>query len=76
MNKTIAMLTIVSAAFAVSVGAVPAFAATASTGSFATSDFAAATGSASSNGPSGSSAGFAAFCPDFATFGGSCSESA
>jgi hypothetical protein len=76
MNKTIAMLTIVSAALAAAAGAVPAFAQTASTGAFANPNHATATGSASSTGPSGSSAGTIAVCPDFATFRGSCSESA
>jgi hypothetical protein len=53
-----------------------ASAATASTGAFADPNFAAATGSASSSGPSGSSAGFVALCPDFVAIGGTCSESA
>ena len=74
MNKTIAMLTMVSAAFAVAAGAVPAFAATASTGAFANNNFAAATGTASTSGFSGSAAGNPAFCPDFISIG-SCSES-
>ena len=49
---------------------------TASTGAFADPDFAAATGAASSRGPSGSSAGLVAICPNFVAINGACSESA
>ncbi len=51
-----------------------ASAATASTGAFANSNFAAATGTASTSGFSGSAAGNPAVCPDFIAIG-SCSES-
>jgi uncharacterized membrane protein len=50
-----------------------AYAASATTGAFATNDFAAATGAGSTS-VSGSSAGFIAACPNFAAAGGSCSE--
>jgi hypothetical protein len=53
-----------------------ASAATASVGSFADDTIAAATGAASSTGPSGSSSGVIAICPGFVVIHGSCSVSA
>jgi hypothetical protein len=54
-----------------------AYAATATTGAFADDSigFAAATGSASHTGGSGSASGFLAACPSFAASGGTCSQS-
>ncbi len=76
---TIALLAAVSAMFVAgfvsTLTTQQAYAATASTGAFANSDTAAASGSASSSGFSGSSAGSPAFCPDFSSGAGSCSES-
>lgn len=80
MKKTMTLLVAVSAVVAaVGLAIVPAMtytasAATASVGAFASNDFAAATGTASVTGFSGSSAGIIALCPDFAAFG-ACSES-
>jgi hypothetical protein len=52
-----------------------AFAQTASVGTFADPNIAAATGAASSTGPSGSAAGVIAICPPFVVIRGSCSAS-
>jgi hypothetical protein len=51
-------------------------AATASTGSLATDDFAVGSSSSSTKGPSGTSGGDIAVCPNFISIGGTCSESA
>jgi hypothetical protein len=52
-----------------------AYAATATTGAFATNNFGSATAAGSTD-AAGSSAGFIARCPNFASLGGSCSEGA
>jgi hypothetical protein len=77
----IGLLVVLTGIAAVGLATLPAMtytasAQTASTGAFADSDFAAASGTASSRGPSGSSAGFVAVCPSFVAIGGTCSESA
>jgi hypothetical protein len=79
MNKTTtfailgAIVAVAALAAALPTIAHTAYAASATTGAFATNDFAAATGAGSTS-VSGSSAGVIAACPNFASFGGSCSE--
>jgi hypothetical protein len=76
----IGLLVVLTAVAAVGLATLPSMtytaeAATASAGAFGDSNFAAATGAASSTGGSGSASGSVAICPPFVVIGGTCSAS-